>query len=450
MSLVTFPKPGCSGITFRASNQSKYMPSCPLLAILPRWLLTSLVTVFPIFGAIGQSDPLSLESAPVEKVEKTSGSAKIFVEGSIGNASQRYLPKSLDTRRASFDLSYSGQVGTGLRAVFSDRIDVVHPTSPGADSTINSLREAYLSWQPDGGNSIVDFGRINVRSGPGYGYNPTDFFRDGSLRVLTSADPFALRQNRIGSVMLRGQHLWNGGSLSVAYSPKLATSPSADGWSLDLGSTNNRDRFLMTLGSRISEVVNTQLLLYKDEGMSTTLGANMTALLSDAATAHLEWTYGREPDLLSRVLAIGPGNGFSRNRFVGGATYTTLGKTSITAEYQYNGFALTQSGWAALAAVPGAQLGYLGGALRLQELAPREAILVYVTQKSLWLKDLDLTAYLRFNLKDNSKLAWFELRHHWSNFDLSFQFQQNLGRANSEFGILPDRRVMQVLGTYYF
>lgn len=406
--------------------------------------------MFPVFGAVAQSDPLSLESTPVEKVEKASGNAKVFVEGSIGNASQRYLPESLNTRRATFDLSYSGQFGTGLRAVFSDRIDVIHPTNPGADSTVNSLREAYLSWQPDGGNSIFELGRINVRSGPGYGYNPTDFFRDGSLRVLTSADPFALRQNRIGSVMLRGQRLWNGGSLSVAYSPKLATRPSADGWSLDLGSTNNRDRFLVTLGTRISEVINTQILLYKEDGMSATFGANMTTLLSDAATAHLEWTYGREPDLLSRATSIVPGNVVSRNRFVGGATYTTLGKTSITAEYQYNGFALKHSNWAALGMVPGAQLGYLRGALRLQELAPRDAILVYVTQKDLWLKDLDLTAYVRFNMRDSSKLAWFELRHHWSNFDLTFQLQQNIGRANSEFGILPDRRVMQVLGTYYF
>lgn len=424
------------------------MVSHPQFTLFPRWLVGLLI--IPAFGAFGQTDPLSLESAPVEKIEKTSGNAKVFVEGSVGNASQRYLPKSLDTRRTSFDISYSGQVGTGLRAVFSDRIDVFHPTSPGAASTVNSLREAYLSWQPDGGDSVFDFGRINVRSGPGYGYNPTDFFRDGSLRVLTSADPVALRQNRIGSVMLRGQRLWNGGSFSVAYSPKLASSASVDGWSLDLGSTNNRDRFVVTLGTRISENVNTQLLLYKEEGMSATVGANMTTLLSDAATAHLEWSKGREPDLLSRAFANVPGNVVRRNRFVAGATYTTLSKTSITAEYQYNGFALKQSNWAALGMFPGGQLSYLREALRLQELAPREAILLYVTQKGLWLKDLDLTAYIRFNLGDNSRLTWFELRHHWSNFDLAFQLQQNLGRANSEFGVLPDRRVVQVLGTYYF
>jgi len=75
--------------------------------------------------------------------------------------------------------------------------------------------------------------------------------------------------------------------------------------------------------------------------------------------------------------------------------------------------------------------------------------LLYATQKSIGLKDLDLTAYLRFNPKDDSKLAWLELRHRWPNADLTLQLQQNIGSAGSEFGILPDRRVLQILGTYY-
>ena len=95
-------------------------------------------------------------------------------------------------------------------------------------------------------------------------------------------------------------------------------------------------------------------------------------------------------------------------------------------------------------------MAYLVEAQRLQELAPRRAYLIYVTQKDLGLKDLDLTAFLRINALDQSKLAWFELRHHWAKFDLAFQLQQNIGRSTSEFGILPDRRVLQVLGTYYF
>ncbi len=424
------------------------MPHHSLRSLLYPCLAATLALVLPVRDAHAQEDALSLESAPAEKVE-LSNSTKLFIEGAVGNASQRYLSDSVDTRRASVDLMYSDRIGAGLRAVFSDRIDAIHPAAMGVDGPVNSLREAYLSWQPDGGDTVVDFGRINLRNGPGYGYNPTDFFRDGSLRVITSADPFALRQNRIGSVMVRAQRLWSGGSFSAAYSPKLADRPSADGWNLDLGSTNNRDRALFTLGTQISQNVNSQILLYSQDAVTPTLGANMTALLSDAAVAHLEWTHGSEIDLLSRVLGT-PTNRVIRDRFVGGVTYTTLGKTSITAEYQYNGFGLDQSGWAALGGVPATQLAYLSEALRLQELAPRSAYLVYVTQKALWLKDLDLTAYLRVNAVDNSKLAWFELRHHWPKFDLMVQYQQNMGSSDSEFGVLPDRRVMQVLGAYYF
>lgn len=295
----------------------------------------------------------------------------------------------------------------------------------------------------------MEFGRINLRYGPGYGYYPTDFFRDGSLRTVTTADPFALRENRLGTVMLRGQRLWIGGSLSVAYSPKLADRPSTDGWNLDLGSTNNRDRVLVAIGTQFSQTVSSQLLAYKEDGMPTTLGVNLTALLSDATVAHLELTRGREPDLLSRALASSALSS-ARNRFSGGITYTTLGKLSVTAEYEYNGFALSRSNWANLGSAPTVQGAYLQEALRLQELAPRQAYLIYATQKSLWLKDLDMTAFLRVNVNDQSKLAWLELRHHWHNFDLAFQLQHNIGRPTSEYGVLSNRRTMQILGTYFF
>lgn len=417
-------------------------------AVLYSFLAAAFTQAMPALGADAEADALNLESAP-EVAPQVARDTKFFIEGAIGSASQRYLPDSRDIGRASLDFSHSARLAPGLRAVFSDRLDHFHPREIGADETVNSLREAYLSWQPEGDNTVLEFGRINLRYGPGYGYNPTDFFRDGSLRTLTSADPFALRENRLGTVMLRAQRLWSAGSLSIALSPKLADRPSTDGWSLDLGSTNNRDRALVAISSQFSQSVSGQVLAYKEEGLSPTLGASLTALLSDAALAHLEWSRGSEADLLSRALAL-PSAAATRNRFVGGVTYTTLGKLSVTAEYQYNGFGLDQSSWAALGAAPATQQAYLREALRLQELAPRQSYLIYVTQKSLGLKDLDLTAYLRLNPGDDSRLAWVELRHHWPSFDLTFQLQQNMGNATSEYGILPDRRVVQMLGTYYF
>lgn len=412
------------------------------------FLALALVQALPALGAEADMDALSLESAP-EVTPQAARDTRVFIEGAIGNASQRYLPDSRDVGRVSLDFSHSARLAPGLRAAISDRLDHIYPTDAGADATVNSLREAYLSWQPEGGSTVVEFGRINLRYGPGYGYNPTDFFRDGSLRTLTTANPFAQRENRLGTGLLRAQRLWSDGSLSLAYAPKLADRPGTDGWSLDFGSTNNRERALVALGTQFSQRVSTQLLVYKEQGLSPTLGASLTALLSDAAVAHLEWSRGSEPDLLSRALAL-PGTAAARNRFVGGLTYTTLGKLSVTVEYQYNGFALNSSDWTALGTVPATQVAYLLEAQRRQELAPREAYLIYLTQKSLGLKDLDLTAFLRTNAGDHSQLAWIELRHHRPSFDLAFQLQQHMGNPASEYGILPDRRIVQVLGTYYF
>jgi len=238
--------------------------------------------------------------------------------------------------------------------------------------------------------------------------------------------------------------------VSAAYSPKLANQPSSDGWSADLGATNHRDRVLVALSTQFSQRVSSQLLAYKAKGDAPTVGASVTALLSDAAVAHLEWSRGSEPGLLSRALGLsGPAS--ARNRLAGGVSYTTLGKLSITAEYQYNGFALSQSDWSALGSTaPDTQVAYLVAAQRLQELAPRHAYLIYLTQKSLGMKELDLTAFLRVNADDHSRMAWVELRRHWRSFDLAFQLQQHMGRSTSEYGVLPDRRLMQVLGTYYF
>lgn len=412
------------------------------------WLVFALIQAVPALGADGEADALNLEAAPVAPAEDARD-AKIFVEGSVGNASQRYLPESRNIGRASVDFSYTARLSPGFRAVVSDRIDHIYPVDTGADATVNSLREAYLSWQPAAGNTIVEMGRINLRFGPSYGYNPTDFFRDGSLRTRTTANPFAIRENRLGSVMLRAQRLWSEGSLSVAYSPKLADRPSPDGWSLDLGSTNNRDRALVALSSQFSQNVSSQVLLYKEQGMSPSLGASLTALLSDATVAHIEGSRGIEPALLTRALAQ-TGVGSTRNRFAGGITYTTLGKLSVTAEYQYNGLALDQSDWSSLSVSHPTRVAYLIESARRQESSSRHAYLIYVTQKSLLVKNMDLTAFLRVNAGDHSQLVWAELRHHWPRFDLAFQLQRHIGGSISEFGILPDSRIIQVLGSYYF
>jgi hypothetical protein len=75
--------------------------------------------------------------------------------------------------------------------------------------------------------------------------------------------------------------------------------------------------------------------------------------------------------------------------------------------------------------------------------------MLYATQKGLGLKQLDLTGFVRTNAVDRSRLVWAELRYHWDRFDLALQAQRSSGDARSEFGLMPYRQVLQLLGVFY-
>lgn len=399
-------------------------------------------------AADADADALALEPEPT--TEASPAATKIFVEGALGRANQRYDLGSRTIGRATIDGRHAARLTPSTQGTLSGRIDATDPGDERIDGAVFSLREAYVGWQDAAATQVVEFGRINLREGPGYGYNPTDFFRDHALRTFTTVNPLSLREQRLGSVMLRGQRVWGGHSVSAVFSPKLESTRSDSGFNLDLGATNARDRGLVTAANRWSETVSTQLTMYKEARSSPRLGASLTALVSDAAVVHAEWSTSDEPDLLSRALML-PADERRRNRAVAGLTYTTMSRLSITAEYQYNGFAVDRKGWQALAAASlPAQGAYFRTAADLQDNAARDAVLLYAVQRDLGLKNLELTVLARFNRTDSSRMLWTELRYRMDRIDVALQMQQHSGVGGSEFGITRLRSAAQVLGTAYF
>lgn len=400
--------------------------------------------------ALSLQAPASEQASDKSAVPAADRTMRLFVEGTAGRLTRRGGLSNTDSRRLSIDYSQTFKPAPGWRAVLSDRFDDVHPAGPGQRSSANSLREAYAGWQDDAGSTLVEFGRVNLRLGPAYGFNPTDYFRDGALRAVTTADPLALRENRMGTVMLRAQRLWSGGGLMVALAPKLADAPSDAPLSLDLGATNRRNRGLVAWSDKLGERVNWQLLGYAEAGRGPQIGANLTALLSDAAVAHAEWSRGSEPDRLP--LALGqPAATHARQRLSAGLTYTTSTRTAITAEYAYNGAAPDRAAWNTASVLGASALGgYLLDVQNRQDSASRSAWLVYVTQKSLGLKNLDLTGFVRVNAEDHSRFTWLELRYHWDRFDAALQWFGAQGKSLSEYGVIPNRQSLQLLGAVYF
>lgn len=351
--------------------------------------------------------------------------------------------------RLSTDVRLDKTFAPGWRAVFADRLDMNRMDGVSGNSDINTLKEAYLSRQAQP-EQIVDLGRINVRNGVAMGYNPTDYFRAGALRSAISLDPASLRENRLGSAMLRGQTLWNGGSLTALYSPKLADQPSTSVFSPDFGATNPRARWQVALGEKLSDALNPQWLLSGGAGQSPQFGLNLTALPNDATVVFFEWSGGRAASLAAQALMSRDDTAF-RSRLSTGLTYTTPGNISFTAEYEYNGAGLDQTGWDALRrGSPGAYGLYRGFVANLQDIPTKDNVFLYAVWQDALVKHLDVTAMVRYDAVDHSRLQWLETRYHWSSVDIALQAQLNTGQPGSNYGALPDWRVWQALVRCFF
>jgi hypothetical protein len=385
-----------------------------------------------------------------------------FVEGAVGEASRQGPGLALHNNRLSLDVRYDATIAPSLRGVFADRLDMFRgdETLPGVSGNqdVNTLKEAYLSWQaaPD---RIADLGRINVRNGVASGYNPTDFFRAGAVRSVVSLDPASLRENRLGSAMLRGQALWDSGSLTGIYSPKLTDQPSSAPFSPDWGATNQNDRWQLMLSQKVGDTLTPQWLVSGVSGESPQFGFNLNALLTNATVAYMEWAGGRSASLLAQAgippVLLPPqlrqgGDSAFRSRLASGLTYTTSSNITLTAEYEYNGAALNQADLAALARSPAAYALYRAFAATVQDPPTRQGLFLYALWQDAGIKNLDLTAFVRHDGEDHSRLQWAEARYHWPHVDVALQAQLNNGTQASDYGALPQRRLLQALLRYYF
>ena len=369
---------------------------------------------------------------------------RIYAELAGGRDGWRDAPSD-SFGRAALDLRYDRRVGSGLRAVLSDRLDLVQRGQPATGQNRNSLREAYLSWQPVA-EQLVDVGRVNLRQGVAWGYNPTDYFKGGALRVHLSPDPATLRENRLGTVVLRGQQLWDAGSLSLALSPHLADAPSDDPASLDLGATNARNRWLLA-GSRKLGGLNPQLLLHGGEDTPTQLGVNLSGLLSDSIVVFGELSVGDGPSFAMQADGA-PAPEATRTRAALGLTFTTGFNLSLTAELEHNDAAPDRAQWQALA--PAARLRLLAGAQDAQELPVRDAAFLYATWKDAGVKRLDLSAFMRWEPLTRSRNTWLEGRYRFDHLDVALQWQQFAGDPGSVFGTAPLARTWELSGRWYF
>ena len=355
---------------------------------------------------------------------------------------------SAETERLSFDGRYDSTWAPGWRVVAADLLDLERRQSFDAGPAINTLKEAYVSWQPDN-DMILDAGRINLRQGVAFGYNPTDFFREDALRSVDSLDPDSLRQNRLGTAMLRGEALWDSGAFTASFAPRIESATAVGPFNPDFGATNHDDRWMLALSQRIGAGITPQLLLFGGVPGSPQLGLNVTYVIGNSTVAYLEASGGHQPSLWSAA-GNAPDDASLRARAAGGVTYSAANKLSVTLEYEYNGTAQGRRDWNFVRQYSLAGYGrYRAFVSAEQDLVTQHGGLVYTTWQDVGIRHLDLTAFVRVDLVDHSTLPWTELRYHWSHLDAAIRWQTVTGGGTSDFGASPEGRTWQAVLDYY-
>ena len=371
----------------------------------------------------------------------------------------------LDVRKewrlaSSLIFTYSGR--TNLRA----EDDLSFPTH---ENLSNDLREMYVGWQP-WDRTYLDLGRINLKSGVALGYNPTDFFRTRAVVEPLSADPTVLREDRLGTLMLRAQQLLEGGSFTAAFAPKLYE-PSAIYTNINLPSldpmldrTNARNRFLAKGSLNMGDRFSPELLLYH-EGSRTRMGTNLAESFGQKSVAYLEWSGGRRASLIDDALRYGRDTGTLplhapsgipesshesfQNELAIGASYTTETRITFNLEYHLNQAGFTRADWrnwfAAGHAHPVAspvvgELWYLRDyALDQQDPTGKHSVFLRADWVDAFIPKLELTGFVNADTDDGSGLlqisADYYLSDHWTVGGL---IATNFGPARSDFGSLAE------------
>ena len=271
--------------------------------------------------------------------------------------------------RALLDVRSDWHVGDGLRLTYSGRLNLRAEDGlgfPDHENVTNDLREAYLGWEPID-RLFLDVGRINVKSGVALGFNSTDFFKTRAVVEPLSVDPVVLREDRLGTLMLRAERVFTKGSLTAVYAPAVS-SDSPIYTSFDLRSfnpmfdrTNAHDRWLLKGSFNVTEGFSPELLAYESQGR-VRFGANLAQNVGQSVVAYFEWSGGRRGTVSADALAFGQATGSLpaaagnvlpalgavafRNQVAAGASYTTpLPKITFNLEFLYSEAGFTGTDW---------------------------------------------------------------------------------------------------------
>lgn len=450
------------------------MKRCAGLALLAAHALLA----FAQPGTNAQEDdsgriPLAVLQEEPQTAPAPARTASVFIEGNGEMVVRRALLvpiASPDRRRQVLRALADGrgdwQIGPGFTAKASARVAVAQTDDGGysRDDQVD-LREAAVQRQLNDAN-VAEIGRVNLRQGAALGFNPTDYFKTFATVDTTTRDPQAQRVDRLGTVMLDGQHVAGQGSLLVALAPRL-TDPSSlidppPQEHLRLGDTNGETRLLIKGVVPLNDSISPELLAFKD-AIGWRFGVNVTQAFGRQTIGFAEYSGGRRKPLFQRALEGGVTRGdlppsalgvapavdaHWQNDLALGGTWTSTNRLSLTVEFDYHqaGFSDTDwERWFALGASgsDGALLAqYVRGyaAASLEPLFRRGLFLRAQWDQAAGYRDLTLNGLVSHSLDDGSSLGQVGMEYRLSEANrIRALALFTTGAGNSLYGSDPAR-----------
>ncbi len=416
---------------------------------------------------------------------------RLYVEGAFTQAALRDdllvppPPPQPFTRqeRLLVDVRHEFQVDRGLDIIYSAQLNLRDQDNlpfPDHEDIVYDLREAYANWLVSD-QTFIDLGRINLKDGIALGYNPTDYFKTRSVTEPLSIAPSSLRDDRLGTVMLQVQRIWDGGSLTAAFAPALHsqtpiyTDQDLPDFNPQFDRTNADDRFLLKASLNVGDS-SPEVLLYREAGL-TQLGTNLSASLGQKVVAYFEWSGGERPDLITEALDYGKATGSIppaalsilptaanktfKSKFSVGASYTTESNITFNLEYHVNQAGFSAADWndwfavgqGALPNSPRANaLWYIRNyAQDQQEQNTRQSAFLRADWVDAFGLKLELTGFTAVDLNDGSGIAQISADWYVSNrWTLGGLALVTYGSRRSDFGSLSTGRSVLLLVTRYF
>ncbi len=342
------------------------------------------------------------------------------------------------------------------------------------------INETYLSWQQSA-TQFIDMGRINVKNGMATGFNPTDYFKVGSVLVRNTEDISQLRDNRLGALLIQGQKLWDGGSFTLVISPEISNESNRwfsdkDTVGLNLQKTNDRTRTMLKFTHKVSEDFSPELIYYNESGKHN-LGLNISKALNNQWLGYAEWNVGKRRNLIDEALLqarrsnqLDPAVAqlFSDDsgeqylhQFAIGVSYTSVSNITTNFEYHYNEAGLSKTDaehWFEAGSnnknnpVALGQLYSIRGlAQSMGEPLGKQTLFLRTNWTDAGMNDLDLAGLLITDLNDNSLLIQVEAVYQPNTeITLSLRLAKFHGERKSNYGSISKEQTATIQLEYGF